>query len=132
MRYLYLLFVLLLNTPLWAQESLQLSHTVVDVEQTSTGARINYRLNLANSGTHDFRDIHLVLHDVSLSLTDVSGSLDIHALSSGHHKYRFLNVESALSGAQQLQSEDLLFHLQAVDEQGQLYSTLIRSKGVSQ
>jgi len=131
MRVLSWFFLLFLCVPAFAQQQLSLSHSVVGMEASSTGTLLTYRLNLSNLGPQNFHAIQLSLHDVSLSLTGQMEGLDMHTLSAGQQKHRFLTLHSALTSNQLTQSDDLLFRLQAIDEQGQVYSILLRSKDVS-
>lgn len=121
---------MILVAPVIAQEPFQLSHTVTAMEQSGTGTLVNYRLMLSGSSAENYHNVHLSLHDVSLSVTDLTGSLNFHTVSSGQKKHRFLSLHSALSGSQLDTSNDLLFHLQATDAQGQVYSILLRSSKV--
>jgi len=131
MRVLSWFFLLLLCVPAFAQEQLSLSHSIVGMEQSSTGTLLHYRLNLRNLGSQNFHTLQLALHDVSLSVTGPTDGLDFHTLSAGQQKHRFLTLHSALASNQLTQTDDLLFRLQAIDEQGQVYSILLRSKAVS-
>lgn len=124
--------LLFLAAPVYAQEPLMLRHTILGMEPSSTGTQLTYRLNLINSGPQNFHKLRLSFHDVSLSLTVPTDSLDFRTLSSGQQKHRSLTLHSALSSNQLETSDDLLFHLQGIDAQGQTYSILIRSREVSQ
>lgn len=124
--------LLFLAAPVYAQEPLVLRHTILGMEPSSTGTLLTYRLNLINSGPQNFHQLRLSFHDVSLSLTAPTDSLDFHTLSSGKQKHRSLTLHTALAGSQLETANELLFHLQGIDAQGQTYSLLIRSREVSQ
>lgn len=120
--------LLSLAAPLLAQEPFLLRHSVVEMEPSSSGTVVTYRLVLENQDAqHNYQDVRLALQDVSLSLTAQSEIIQFHTLSTGLQKHRFASLNSALSG-EQLDMTSLLFHLEAVDELGRPYTLLLRSE----
>jgi len=121
--------ILLFSLPVWAQGDLGLQHELLGVESTGAGSLLSYRITLENPGSHQYRDIELQLENVALSLSAEPATLKFHTLAAGTSKSRLLSFASSLPAAQMQQPELLLFHLQAVDENGNPVSHLLRSSG---
>ena len=110
-----------------AQEPFTLNHSVASMEMTASGSRISYSLTLHNRSHSHFHHVRITLHDISLSLTEQVESIDFSSLAPELSKKRTASFDSALTAEQLDADADLLFHLQARDEQGKLHSFLLRS-----
>jgi hypothetical protein len=124
------ILILLLATPVWAQDGPVLEHQLLDVKSTAGSTQLSYRLTLNNPTAHQYHDIRLQLEDVTLSLSSEADVLEFHTLAAGGSKYRFLRLSSNLTPAELQQNKLLLFHLQAVDENGETVTHLLRSERV--